>query len=166
MLRWFKAMLVAGVVALTAACGGGGEERPDIARLAQQDPQLSVLAEAVAAAGLAPTLAGPGPYTVFAPTNAAFADLLQRFGMTKEALFADRALLTKVLTYHVVAGRVLRQQIPVGQPITTLQGETFTIDANLTVSDQCGCTARIVTTDVLAGNGVVHVIDHVLLPRL
>jgi uncharacterized surface protein with fasciclin (FAS1) repeats len=66
----------------------------------------------------------------------------------------------------VVAGRVLRKDIPVGQPITTLQGQTLTIDANLNVSDQCGCTARIVTTDVLAGNGVVHVIDHVLLPTL
>jgi uncharacterized surface protein with fasciclin (FAS1) repeats len=54
----------------------------------------------------------------------------------------------------------------VGQPITTLQGETFTIDANLTLNDQCGCTARIVATDVLAGNGVLHVIDHVLLPKL
>jgi len=166
MLRWIKTMVVAGAVGLLAACGGGGEERPDITRLAQQDPQLSVLAEAVAAADLATPLAGPGPYTVFAPTNAAFADLLQRLGMTKEALLADRALLTRVLTYHVVAGRVLRKDIPVGQPITTLQGQTLTIDANLNVSDQCGCTARIVTTDVLAGNGVVHVIDHVLLPTL
>jgi uncharacterized surface protein with fasciclin (FAS1) repeats len=128
MLRWIKGVLAAGMIALVAACGGGEENRPDIASLAQQNPELSVLAEAVAAAGLAPTLAGPGPYTVFAPTNAAFADLLQRFGMTKEALFADHA--------------------------------------NLTLNDQCGCTARIVATDVLAGNGVLHVIDHVLLPKL
>lgn len=166
MLRWIKGVLAAGMMALVAACGGGEESRPDIASLAKQNPELSVLAEAVAAAGLASTLAGPGPYTVFAPTNAAFADLLQRFGMTKEALLADRALLTKVLTYHVVAGRVLRQQIPVGQPITTLQGDTFTIDATMNIGDQCGCTARFVATDVLAGNGVVHVIDHVLLPKL
>ena len=80
MLRWIKGVLAAGMIALVAACGGGEENRPDIASLAQQNPELSVLAEAVAAAGLAPTLAGPGPYTVFAPTNAAFADLLQRFG--------------------------------------------------------------------------------------
>jgi uncharacterized surface protein with fasciclin (FAS1) repeats len=166
MLRWIKGVLAAGTLALMAACGGGEESRPDIARLAQQNPELSFLAEAVAAADLGPTLAGPGPYTVFAPTNEAFADLLTRLDMTKEALLADRALLTRVLTYHVVAGRVLRNQIPVGQPITTLQGDTFSIDASLTMSDQCGCTARIVTTDVLAGNGVIHVIDHVLLPRL
>lgn len=166
MLRWIKSVLVAGMLALVAACGGGEDRRPDIASLAQQNPSLSFLAEAVAAADLGPTLTSPGPYTVFAPTNAAFDDLLTRFGMTKEALLSDRALLTKVLTYHVVPGRVLRNQIPVGQPITTLQGDTFTIDASLTMSDQCGCVARIVTTDVLAGNGVVHVIDHVLLPRL
>jgi uncharacterized surface protein with fasciclin (FAS1) repeats len=166
MLRWVKSVLAAGTIAMVAACGGGEESRPDIASLAQQNPELSVLAEAVTAAGLATTLSGPGPYTVFAPTNAAFADLLQRFGMTKEALLADRALLTKVLAYHVVAGRVLRKEIPVGQPITTLQGETFTVGADLSINDQCGCAARLVTTDVLAGNGVLHVIDHVLLPTL
>ena len=165
MLRWIKSVLAAGLLALVAACGGGGESRPDIAKLAQQNPELSFLAEAVAAADLTPTLSSPGPYTVFAPTNAAFADLLSRLGTTKEALFADRALLTKVLTYHVVAGRMLRKEIPLGQPITTLQGDTFSVDATLTVNDQCGCTARIVAADVLAGNGVVHVIDHVLLPR-
>jgi uncharacterized surface protein with fasciclin (FAS1) repeats len=166
MLQWIKNVLATGMLALVAACGGGEESRPDIASLAQQNPELSFLAEAVAAAELGPTLASPGPYTVFAPTNAAFDDLLTRFGMTKEALLADRALLTRVLTYHVVAGRVLRNQIPVGQPITTLQGDTFTVDASLTMSDQCGCTAKVVSSDVLAGNGVVHVIDHVLLPRL
>ena len=165
MLQWIKSVLAAGMLALVAACGGGEESRPDIARLTQQNPELSFLAEAVAAADLGPTLAGTGPYTVFAPTNAAFADLLTRLGMTKETLLADRALLTKVLTYHVVAGRMLRNQIPVGPAITTLQGETFTVDSSLTIHDQCDCAARIVSADLLAGNGVVHVIDHVLLPR-
>jgi uncharacterized surface protein with fasciclin (FAS1) repeats len=166
MLKWFKGMLAAGMLALLGACGGGGDERPDLVALAQSNPDLSILAEAVTAADLASTLSGPGPYTVFAPTNAAFADLLTRLGTTKEALLADRALLTKVLTYHVVAGRVLRADVPLGTPITTLQGETFTVDATLTITDQCGCNARIVTADVLAGNGVAHVIDLVLLPTL
>lgn len=151
---------------LLAACGGGGgSEDLNLVEKAQADARFSILVEAVSAADLAATLAGPGPLTVFAPTNDAFAALLDELGVTKEQLLADKSLLTQVLTYHVVSGRVLRSQVPVGTPITTVQGQTFTVDNSLAITDQRGRTARIVETDVPAANGVIHAIDRVILPR-
>ena len=79
-------------------------------------------------------------------------------------LLADTALLDKVLKYHVVPGRVLKAGVPVGAPITTVQGETFSVNASLAITDQRGRTANIVATDVLTSNGVIHVIDKVILP--
>jgi len=137
-----------------------------LVQTAQALPQFSILVEAVVAAGLVDALSGAGPFTVFAPTNDAFAALLAELGVSKDALLADKALLTKVLTYHVVPARVLKAQVPVGAPITSLQGDSFTIDATLSITDQAGRTASIVATDVLASNGVIHVIDKVILPRL
>lgn len=128
------------------------------------NPDFSILVEAVSAAGLVETLGGAGPFTVFAPTNAAFAALLAELGVTKEQLLADTALLTKVLTYHVVPGLVLKADVPVGAPIITVAGETFTVDANLAVTDQRARQASIIATDVLASNGVIHVLDKVILP--
>lgn len=127
-------------------------------------PAFSILVDAVVAAGLVDTLSGPGPFTVFAPTDAAFAALLAELGVTKDELLADTALLTKVLTYHVVPGRVLKADVPVGVAITTVQGETFTVDSSLAITDQRDRTATITATDVLASNGVIHVIDTVILP--
>lgn len=95
----------------------------------------------------------------------AFAALLAELGISKEALLANKALLTKVLTYHVVPSRVLKANVPVGTPITTVQGETFSISASLAISDQRGRSANIVTTDVLISNGVIHVLDKVILPK-
>jgi uncharacterized surface protein with fasciclin (FAS1) repeats len=137
----------------------------DIVATAQSVPDFSILVEAVVAAGLVTTLQGPGPFTVFAPTNAAFAAALTELGITKDALFADKALLTKVLTYHVVAARVLKAEVPIGKPITSVQGETFTIDASLKITDQRARVAGIIATDVFASNGVIHVIDKVILPK-
>ncbi len=137
----------------------------NIVQVAQSLPQFSILVEAVEAAGLAGALSAPGPLTVFAPTNDAFAALLGELGRSKEQLLADTALLTQVLTYHVVPGRVLRAQVPVGTPITTLQGESFTVNASLAITDQRSRSAAITATDVFAANGVVHVIDRVILPR-
>jgi uncharacterized surface protein with fasciclin (FAS1) repeats len=137
-----------------------------IVQTAQALPQFSILVEAVVAADLAGALSATGPFTVFAPTNDAFAALLAELGVTKEALLADKALLTKVLTYHVVPSRVLKAQVPVGTPITSLQGDIFTIDASLAITDQAGRKAGIAATDVLTSNGVIHVIDKVILPRL
>lgn len=127
-------------------------------------PSFGILVDAVVAAGLADTLSGDGPFTVFAPTDAAFADLLAELGVTKDELLADTALLTQVLTYHVVPGRVLKADVPVGPAITTVQGGTFTVNASLAITDQNGRVANIVATDVLASNGVIHVIDKVILP--
>lgn len=137
----------------------------NIVQTAQSLPDFSILVEAVVAADLQGTLSGKGTFTVFAPTNAAFAALLTELGVTKEALLANKALLTKVLTYHVVSGQVLKSGVPVGAPITSVQGETFTINSALAITDQNGRNANIVATDVFTSNGVIHVIDKVILPK-
>jgi uncharacterized surface protein with fasciclin (FAS1) repeats len=126
--------------------------------------EFTVLVEAVVAADLATTLGGPGPFTVFAPTDAAFGALLAELGVTKAALLADKALLTKVLTYHVASGRTFKADVPVGQPITMVQTGTISISANLDITDARGRVAKIVAADTLTSNGVIHVIDKVLLP--
>ncbi|MFG6467406.1 fasciclin domain-containing protein [Roseateles sp. BYS87W] len=128
-------------------------------------PQFSILVEAVVAAGLQDALSAPGPLTVFAPTNDAFAALLAELGVTKEALLANKSLLTQVLTYHVVSGRVLKADVPLNTPIATLQGDTFTVNSSLALTDQRNRRANLTATDVLASNGVIHVLDKVILPR-
>ncbi len=161
---------------LLAACGGDDNDGvasavaadsaapKSVVAVAQSDAQFSVLVEAVVAAGLVDTLNGAGPFTVFAPTNDAFVKLLGELGVTKEQLLADKPLLTKVLTNHVVPGLVKKADVPLGTAIATLEGSTFSVDAALTIKDQCNRSAKIVATDVAASNGVVHVIDTVLLP--
>ena len=136
----------------------------NIVETAQAIPDFSILVEAVVAANLQGTLSGAGPFTVFAPTNAAFADLLTELGVSKADLLADTALLTKVLTYHVLAGRVLKADVVPGTQPATVEGETFSIDASLVVTDKRMRTAHIVATDVLTSNGVIHVLDKVILP--
>jgi uncharacterized surface protein with fasciclin (FAS1) repeats len=171
---FLKALLASGLAIVLSACGGGsdapavptsGPAQPlDIVQTAQASPQFSILVEAVVAADLATTLKGTGPFTVFAPTDDAFVALLGELKITKAALLADKALLTKVLTYHVVAGKVLKAGVPVGKPITTLQTETITVDSNFTITDQRARKAKITATDILATNGVIHAIDKVILP--
>lgn len=137
----------------------------NIVETAQALPDFSVLVEAVVAANLATALSGSGPFTVFAPNNAAFTELLTRLGQTKAQLLANTNLLTSVLRYHVVNSRVLKADVPVGTAIATLEpNRTFTVDNTLTITDARGGKARIVTTDVFASNGVIHVIDRVILP--
>ena len=137
----------------------------DIVATASALPDFSILVEAVAAAGLVTTLQGAGPFTVFAPTNAAFASLLAELGVSKEALLANKALLTAVLTYHVVPGRVLKAEVPVNSAITTVQGQTFTVNSSLAITDQNMRQSGIVATDVFTSNGVIHALDKVLLPK-
>lgn len=137
----------------------------DIVATASALPDFSILVEAVVAAGLVSTLQGKGPFTVFAPTNAAFAALLAELGVTKQALLANTALLTSVLTYHVVPARVLKAEVPANTPITTVQGQTFTISPSLVITDQNQRTSNIVATDVFTSNGVIHVVDKVILPK-
>ena len=137
----------------------------DIVATASALPDFSILVEAVVAAGLVSTLQGAGPFTVFAPTNAAFAALLTELGVTKDALLANKTLLTQVLTYHVVPARVLKAEVPVNTAITTVQGQTFTINSSLVITDQNMRTSNIVTADVFTSNGVIHVVDKAILPK-
>ena len=135
----------------------------------------TTLVAAVKAAGLVETLSGPGPFTVFAPTNEAFAMLPP--GTVQTLLKpANKAKLTQILTYHVVPGALdsaaLRAKVEAGggkAMLTTVEGETLTIEANgpsnLVVVDETGHTAQITTYDVYQSNGVIQVIDRVLLPK-
>ena len=170
MLNWLKRTAALSAVTLLAACGGGDDDHPtpvNIVATAQASPQFSILVEAVVAADLATTLSGPGPFTVFAPTNDAFAALLTELGLTKAQLLADKPLLTKVLTYHVVSGKVPKASVPLGQPIATVEGNIFKVDlvgTALRITDGRNRTSTIVTADIAASNGVIHAIDKVLLP--
>lgn len=164
---------VANIVRTDIACSNGVIHKLNrvllpadktIVQTAQALPDFSILVDAVIAAGLVPALSAAGPLTVFAPTNAAFAALLEELDTTAEALLADTELLTAVLTYHVVPGRVLKSGVPVGTPIRTLQESSFTVNAQLAITDGRQRMANIVATDVLASNGVIHVIDRVILP--
>lgn len=121
----------------------------------------------MAAAGLVDTLKSPGPFTVFAPTNAAFVSLLGELGVTKDALLANKPLLTAVLTYHVLSGRVDKAAIPAGKAISTVGGSIFKIDTSsgaLAITDGRNRVSKIIQTDINASNGVIHVIDKVILP--
>jgi uncharacterized surface protein with fasciclin (FAS1) repeats len=168
MIRWIRRMTTIALLGLLTACGGGNTEGDtDIAALAQRAPELTTMAEAVEAAGLGATLSGPGPYTVLAPTNAAFDALLTELGMTKQALLADQALLQTVLAYHVLPGRIARADIVPGRAVEPVGGGFFKIDlsgSDLVVTDGRNRTARLQATDISATNGLVHVIDRVLLP--
>jgi uncharacterized surface protein with fasciclin (FAS1) repeats len=167
---------IAAAGTLLAACGGSDDPvtpaapTKNIVELAQATPELSILVEAVLAAGLAGALSAPGPLTVFAPTNAAFGALLTELGITKAALLADTALLTKVLTYHVLGASVKKADIPLGKaidPILTGTSDIFKIDvvgANVVITDGRNRKSNITATDILATNGVVHLIDKVILP--
>ncbi|MBP7132278.1 MAG: fasciclin domain-containing protein [Aquabacterium sp.] len=136
----------------------------DIVATAQSLSDFSILVEAVVAANLVSTLQGAGPFTVFAPTNAAFAAALSALNTTKEELFANTDLLTSILTYHVVPARVLKAEVPLNTAITTVEGTTLRVNSSLQVIDALSRPANIIATDVLTSNGVIHVIDTVILP--
>jgi uncharacterized surface protein with fasciclin (FAS1) repeats len=135
-----------------------------LVQTAQGLPDFSILVEAVVAADLVTTLNSKGPFTVFAPTNAAFAALLDELKISKAALLADKALLTAVLTYHVLPQLRLKAEVPTGTPITTVNGKTFSVSPALAITDGRGRSASITGTDVLASNGAIHVINKVILP--
>ena len=131
---------------------------PNIVETAVSAGSFNTLVAAVKAAGLADTLSGPGPFTVFAPTDDAFAKLPAG---TVESLLADVPKLKKILTYHVVSGKVMAADVVKLTSATTVEGSDVKIDASsgVKVND-----ATVVTPDVEADNGVIHVIDTVLLP--
>ena len=137
-----------------------GETSPGtIVEVASANPDFSTLVAAVSAAGLVETLSGEGPFTVFAPTNEAFAALPA--GVLDALLLPEnKDALVKILTYHVVPGTVLAADITDGD-VATVEGQ------NVTLSTADGVTvngATVITADVLADNGVIHVIDAVLVP--
>lgn len=168
MIHWFKRFAAICTVALVSACGGSDDPHPqNIVQTAQADPQFSILVEAVVAADLVTTLSGPGPFTVFAPTNDAFAALLTELNVTKAQLLANKPLLTTVLTYHVVSGSVPKASVPLGKAISTVQGGIFKVDSvasALVITDGRNRNSTLTKTDIAASNGIIHVVDKVLLP--
>lgn len=136
-----------------------------IAEIAAGNENLTILTAALKAAGLDTMMMDAGTYTVFAPTDDAFAPVLEKLGVTKEELLANTDLLKKVLPYHVVPMVVMAADIPYGTDVATVNGATINIsDANV-ITDAAGGTANITGTDIMATNGVVHTIDAVLMPE-
>lgn len=136
-----------------------------IGEMAADNENLTILTAALQAAGLDSMLMADDEYTVFAPTDDAFAALLTKLDITKEELLADEATLKSVLPYHVVPMVVKAADIPYGNDIETANGQSFSISEDNVITDASGNTADIVGTDMMATNGVVHVIDTVLLPE-
>ncbi len=134
----------------------------DIVENAMNASNVTTLVAAVAAADLVDTLKGPGPFTVFAPTNAAF-DALPAGTVDTLLLPENKADLAGILTYHVVAGSYTSANLADGQTLTTVQGEELTIRKNANGITVNG-SAMIETADVISSNGVTHVINAVLLP--
>jgi len=170
----FMILCLSAVALVAAGCGDDDKDattaapattatqpaEQDIVAAAQATPDLSTLVAAVTAADLVETLQGDGPFTVFAPNNAAFADIQS----TVDTLLkpANKDDLTNVLTYHVVPGTYTAADLKDGQELTTVQGEKLPVSIEgdtVKVGD-----ATVVQADVTTSNGVVHVIDKVLVP--
>lgn len=156
MLAKCRARFIAGVAFAAATSVAFAA---DIVDTAVSAGQFKTLVKAVQEAGLVETLKGKGPFTVFAPTDEAFAKLPAG---TLEALLQDKQKLAAILTYHVVPGKVMASQVKPGQ-VKTVQGRS------LTVTTKSGAVmvdnATVVKTDIVASNGVIHVIDSVVLPK-
>ena len=137
----------------------GAAQAADIVDTAKAAGSFNTLVTAVQAAGLESTLKGPGPFTVFAPTDEAFAKIPKA---KLDALLKDKAALTKVLTYHVVPGKVMAADVKPGK-VKTVQGESLTVTAKdgKVMVDK----AHVTKTDIAADNGVIHVIDTVVMPK-
>lgn len=156
------AALIAAPFALQSIAGEKKAEKPQtIVEIAAGNNDFSTLVAAVKAAGLAETLSGAGPFTVFAPTNAAFEKLPKG---TVEGLLKPEAKekLTGILTYHVVSGNVLAKDVKPGK-VKTVNGAELTIEVKDGVVTVDG--AKVVKTDITGSNGVIHVIDSVVLPK-
>ncbi len=137
------------------------EDAGTIVDVASEAGSFTTLLAAAEAAGLVDTLNGDGPLTVFAPTDDAFAAALDSLGLTAEELLADTDTLTSILTYHVIAGEVKSTDLSDGMMAATVNGAEITVDLSDGVKID---GANVVTADIEASNGVIHVIDAVLLP--
>ncbi len=161
----FVTLVVATLVSLTVAGialahNHGGGKKPTVVEVAAGNPDFSTLVAAVKAAGLAETLSGEGPFTVFAPTNAAFEKLPP--GTVENLLKPEnKDQLVAVLTYHVVPGKVLAADVAGLKSAGTVNGKPIRIDTSNGVKVD---NATVTATDIEASNGVIHVIDTVILP--
>lgn len=147
------------LLALPVALAFGSVQAADIVDTAKSAGTFNTLVTAVQAAGLTETLKGPGPFTVFAPTDAAFAKIPKA---KLDALLKDKAALTKVLTYHVVPGTVKAADVKPGD-VKTVEGSAFKVKVagGKVMVDK----ANVTKTDIVADNGVIHVIDTVIMPK-
>ncbi|NJL97449.1 MAG: fasciclin domain-containing protein [Synechococcaceae cyanobacterium SM2_3_2] len=184
--QWNALILAVTLGLLGAACGDSGNETvavspptplptpaptpaplPNIVELAVATPDLSTLVFALQQAGLVDTLSGPGPFTVFAPINSAF-EALPPENLNAALLPENVGLLTDVLTYHVVSGAaVFAGDLTNGQQITTVEGSILTVSIqgdSVRLIDGTERVINVIATDIEASNGVVHLIDQVLLP--
>ncbi len=146
------------IVITALAFAAAAAQAKDIVDTAVAAGEFKTLAVALEKAGLIDTLKGEGPFTVFAPTDAAFAKVPKA---DLDALLADKSKLAAVLTYHVVPGSVMAKDVKAGK-VKTVQG------SELTLSTQGGVKvdgAKVVKADIVADNGVIHVIDSVVLPK-
>jgi uncharacterized surface protein with fasciclin (FAS1) repeats len=150
-----KKTLIASLITLGAMTSAYAKDIVDTAVAAGN---FKTLVTAIQAAGLVDTLKGPGPFTVFAPTDAAFAKVPKA---DLDALLKDKAKLTAVLTYHVVPGKVMAKDVKAGQ-VKTVQGSMLTIS---TTGGVMVDNAKVTATDIAASNGVIHVIDTVVMPK-
>ena len=150
-----KKTFLASVLALGMAFSAQAKDIVDTAIAAGN---FKTLATALGAAGLVETLKGKGPFTVFAPTDAAFAKIPKA---DLDALLKDKAKLTAVLTYHVVPGKVMAADVKAGK-VKTVQGSELTVTTAGGVKVD---SAKVTSTDIVADNGVIHVIDSVIMPK-
>jgi len=150
-----KKTIVTAVLALGLACA---VQAKDIVDTAVAAGSFKTLAAALGAAGLVDTLKGAGPFTVFAPTDEAFAKIPKA---DLDALLKDKAKLTSVLTYHVLAGKVMAADVKAGK-VKTVQGSELTVTTSYGVKVDM---SKVIKTDIVADNGVIHVIDTVLMPK-
>ncbi|MEH6836818.1 MULTISPECIES: fasciclin domain-containing protein [Falsihalocynthiibacter] len=156
-----KSIAAVGLIALTAGCSTGNMKGDDIVDVASSNSDFTTLVAAVSEAGLVETLKGDGPFTVFAPTNEAFAALPAG---TVESLLKpeNRDQLVSILTYHVVSGYYSASALSGSNgPLTTVQGGTISVNGldGVKIND-----STVIIADVPASNGVIHAIDKVLLP--
>jgi uncharacterized surface protein with fasciclin (FAS1) repeats len=153
--------LIAALIAAPSLAGSYGQQSAemDIVDTAISAGSFNTLVIAVQKAGLVETLKGEGPYTVFAPTDAAFAKIPAD---QLNALLADKEALKKVLTYHVVPGKVMAKDVVKLRSAKTVEGQSIKIDTAMGVKVD---NANVIKTDILASNGVIHVIDTVILPN-
>jgi uncharacterized surface protein with fasciclin (FAS1) repeats len=149
-----KKLIALGAIALSATA----VQAKDIVDTAVAAGDFKTLAVALEKAGLIDTLKGKGPFTVFAPTDAAFAKVPKK---DLDALLADKSKLAAVLTYHVVPGTVMAKDVKAGK-VKTVQGSELTLSTSGGVKVD---SANVVKTDIVADNGVIHVIDNVVMPK-